>query len=129
MRKYGRKLEFKVFIKGLPTQRVLVGANYDNTTDPITITLKTAGDYTYFKAGHVVMNERTLEVMWVTSVDTSNNKITCKRNVGTSKAAGQADDGLIIIGSAHEEGADTPTEITYDPTVVTNYTQFGCAAW
>lgn len=115
--------EFKVFVKGLPTQRAMVNvAGYNNTDNPVTITLHTTGDYTFFKAGHVVMNERTLEVMWVTAA--AANTLTCKRAVGSaSLVAGLEHDGIVIIGTANEEGGDTPVAKMYDPTVVTNYTQ------
>ncbi len=115
--------EFKVFIKGLPGQRALVNAaGYNNTDNPVTITFKTAGDYKMFKAGHSIINERTLEVMWVNSV--SDNAAVCKRAVGgQALTAGVADDGLLIVGSHHAEGVGAPSAIMYDPSVITNYTQ------
>lgn len=115
--------EFKVFIKGLPAQRALVNASgYDNTTTPVDITFATAGDYKMFKVGHVVINERTLEVMWVNAV--VSNKITVDRAIGgQAKVAGLENDAILVVGSRHAEGADVPTAIAYDPTVVTNYLQ------
>ena len=115
--------EFKVFLKGLPAQRALVdAAGYNNTDNPVQIPLHVAGDYKMYKAGHVVINERTLEVMWVTQVD--DNHLHCSRAIGgQALTAGLANDGILVVGSRHAEGVDVPSAIAYDPSVVMNYTQ------
>lgn len=119
--------EFKVFVKGLPSQRALNEDGYNNSDNPLTMHLKTADDYKMFKAGHVVINERTLEVMWVTASATgggTGGQLTLTRAIGgASMVAGLADDGILVIGSRHPEGADVPGAIMYDPTVVSNYCQ------
>jgi len=113
--------EFKVFTKGLPQQVAEVDATgYNNTDNPVTAGIKGTNLNTYFKAGHVVMNIDTGEVMWVTDASVA-NKVTFYRP--HTKVAGDENDYLLVIGSAHEEGADTPAQVTYDPAVVTNYTQ------
>ena len=112
--------EFKVFTKGLPSQRATVSGSINTTVT--SITLQGSGNHTLFKTGHAVINERTGEVMWVSSAATANTIIT-ERGKGSSKAAMTTGDGLLILGSHHEEGAATPAAITYDPSVVTNYTQ------
>jgi len=119
--------EFKVFIKGLPAQRALNEDVYNNTDNPLTMHLKTAGDYKMFKAGHVVINERTLEVMWATSVLSTGGaggSMVLTRAIGAQgMTAGAVDDPILVVGSRHAEGASVPTAIAYDPSVVTNYTQ------
>ena len=119
--------EFKVFIKGLPAQRALNEDVYNNTDNPLTMHLKTAGDYKMFKAGHVIINERTLEVMWVTSVLSTGGaggSMVLTRAIGAQgMTAGAVDDPILVVGSRHAEGASVPTAIAYDPSVVTNYTQ------
>jgi len=115
--------EFKVFTKGLPTQcaQVKSGGSYNNTDNPVVIPFTaSSNEHTLFKAGHVVCNLDTGEVMWVTDASVA-DQITCYRP--HTKVAGDAADYIMIIGSAHEEGADTPAQITYDPSVVYNYTQ------
>lgn len=113
--------KYTFFMKGLPAQRVGVGGGgYNDSDNPVTITLDSGG-YTYCKPGHAVMNERTLEVMWVTSVTT--DQIVCQRDVGSALAAGLNTDSMLVVGSAHEEGADTPASRAYDPTTDYNYTQ------
>lgn len=112
--------EFKIFLKGIPSQRAVVNGAQTNVDTAIELT--TAGDYLKFKPGHAVMNERTLEVMWVTA--TASNVLTVVRGkgqvVGTAMNNG---DGLLILGSHYPEGASLPSAIAYDPTVVSNYTQ------
>lgn len=119
--------EFKVFIKGLPGQRALNEDNYNNTDNPLTMHLTTAGDYKMFKVGHAVINERTLEVMWVSGVGSTGGAggyLTLVRAVGSqSLTAGIAGDGILIVGSHHAEGVGAPSAIMYDPAVVMNYTQ------
>jgi hypothetical protein len=113
--------EFKVFTKGLPTQVAVVSvAGYDNTSNPVAIPIDGTNPQTFFKPGHVVLNLTSGEVMWVTDASVA-NQVTVYRP--HTKVAGLDNDLLLIIGSAHEEGADTPGQITYDPAVVTNYTQ------
>ena len=119
--------EFKVFLKGLPAQRALNEDIYNNTDNPLTMHLKTANDYKMFKAGHVVINERTLEVMWVTASASgggAGGQLTLTRAIGSqSLTAGAVDDAILVVGSRHPEGGDVPTAIAYDPSVVTNYCQ------
>ena len=122
--------EFKVFIKGLPQQRAKVEDIYNNTDNPVTIHLKTADDYKMFKIGHVVINERTLEVMWVTNVVSTGGAggaLTCTRGLGTpvaqSLTAGAVDDYILVVGTRHSEGAGIPEAIAYDPSVISNFTQ------
>jgi len=114
--------EFKVFIKGMPQQVAQVGAaGYDNSTDPVVIPFEgTGGLNTQYKTGHVVLNIDTGEVMWVTLSNTA-NQITVSRP--HTKYAADRYDYIVVIGSAHAEGADVPAAIEYSPSVVTNYTQ------
>jgi Family of unknown function (DUF5309) len=114
--------EFKVFLKALPVQRALgSGAQLSTAT---TINLQGSGAGAIFKAGHAVLNERTLEVMWVTANPTSPyNSITVVRGKGSTAAALNDGDGLLIIGSSHQEGAAIPLAIGSDPAVTANFTQ------
>ena len=112
--------EFNCFTKGLPVQRAVVSATVNTTVT--TITLQGTGSQLIFKKGHAIINEATQEVMWVVSAATAKT-IVVERGKGTAKAAIATNAGLFILGTHHEEGADVPPAITYDPTVVTNYTQ------
>lgn len=112
-------VEFKWFEKGLPAQTAVVsGSQTDSDTS---IEIATAADYKKFKPGHVVLNTRTLELVWVTAV--ASGVLTVVRGKGATAAAMNNTDVLLIVGSAHEEGASVPVAVSYDPSVVTNYTQ------
>jgi hypothetical protein len=114
--------EFKVFLKGLPSQRVLVSGS--QTSTDTTIETQGSGASNVLRKGHALINERTLEVIWV-SADPSSpyNQFAALRGKGSTAAAMNDGDGLLIVGTSHLEGASLPTAITYDPTVVNNYTQ------
>lgn len=112
--------EFKVFTKGLPTQRAIVSGT--QTTGETVIELQTTTHNTLFVPGHAVMNERTGEVMWVTASSTA-GQITVARAKGSTGATMNDGDGLFILSPHYQEGSDVPTAVSYDPTVVSNWTQ------
>lgn len=114
--------EYKVFLKGLPVQRVIVSGA--QTSTDTTIETQGSGASNILRAGHALINERTLEVIWVSANPTSPfNQFAALRGKGSTAAAMNDGDGLLIVGTSHMEGASLPTAITYDPTVVNNYTQ------
>src|SRR5262249_59702621 len=102
--------EFKVFLKDLPTQRVLgSGSQTSNTT---TINIQGSGLANILKKGHAVLNERTLEVMWVSADPTSPfNSFSATRGRGSTAAALNDGDGLLIVGSHHMEGVAAPSAL------------------
>lgn len=113
--------EFKIFTKTLPTQRTLVVGSHSSSVTTIAVTSTTANRY---RAGAVIRNERTDEVMWVVADPSSPyDSIEVVRGKGSSAASMNNGDGLVQIGSAHQEGASRPTAVTYDPSVGTNWTQ------
>ena len=96
-----------------------------NTTDVFVTGAGTNPAY-IFTVGDVIRNARTGENMAVTAIapggDTT--KLTVTRQVGTvAMAAGNAGDGLYIVGNASEEGAGARSVNTTQITPVTNYTQ------
>lgn len=114
--------EYKNFRDELPdrTLKVNNAAGYDASTSPITID---PGDENKFAiAGAIVVNSVTGEVMHV-STDTTGTSLAVTRNVGGTAFTIADNDDLFIAGFAAAEGADTPTPISFDATVVSNYTQ------
>jgi len=114
--------EFKWFEKGLLSQRVIVSGA--QTAGDTTLELQGTAPGKVIKKGHSLFNERTLEVVWVTA-DPVNpwTALTVVRGEGSTAAAMNDGDGLLIVGSHHQEGAPLPTAITYDPTVKNNFCQ------
>lgn len=112
--------KFNWFEKPLPPQRLTATASFTSGATSIAVT---AGDGYKVKAGAVLMDELTGEIMWATADGTS-TQIQVDRGQGTSASASNGSaDTILIIGSSHPEGADTPTAITYDPDELFNYTQ------
>lgn len=113
--------EFKNFRDELPDRVLTVnGAVADTTTTSITID---ASDNNKFAIeGSIVVNTGTGEVMHVTT-DTTATTLTVTRNIGgtTHQIADNAE--LIIAGYAAKEGDTSPTPISFDATVASNYTQ------
>ena len=68
------------------------------------------------------MNAATGEVMRCTA-DSTATGLTVERNIGgTSHTIGDGDN-LFIAGTAYEEGASSPTGVSFDASVASNFTQ------
>jgi hypothetical protein len=112
--------EFNWWEKGLPSQRTLVnnGAGYAAGDTSIVV-----DDGSIFKKNHVILVERTNEIIF-TSADPAGNTLTVVRGKGEIVAAAIVDnDPLLIIGSIYEEGAKGISVVSYAPTKQFNYTQ------
>lgn len=78
----------------------------------------------YFRAGDIVKVPSTSEVMLVTAVADATETLTVSRGWGGSTAAAlNDDDPLVILGNANEEGAKLREIKTKEPVKKTNYTQ------
>ncbi len=112
--------EFKWFEKLLPDQTALLNA--DATTTDTVLSLVTAADYTKFKPGHVILEVQTGEIMWVTGSVSGQVSVLRAQGSVAATAIG-ANDTIMVIGSAYSEGDGVPDAITYDPSLISNYTQ------
>jgi hypothetical protein len=113
--------EFKNFRDELPDRKMVVnGAVADTTTG--TITLDAADDNKFAIAGSIVINATTGEVMHVTA-DCTGTTLTVTRNIGGTAHQIADNAELFVAGFAAQEGGSTPTPISFDATVASNYTQ------
>lgn len=114
--------EFKWFEKQFPQQTLTInGAIADTAETTFTVD---SGDAYKVRKDHLLRNTRSLETYRVTADPSSATSITVARSVGTTAAAAISDDdSLIVIGTAHEEGASVPTAVWYNPSAVTGYCQ------
>ena len=113
--------EYKNFRDELPERKLTVnGAVASASTG--TITIDASDDNKFAIAGAIVVNSETGEVMHVTA-DTTATTLTVTRNIGgtTHQIADNAE--LFIAGFAAQEGGNSPTAISFDATVASNYTQ------
>ena len=125
--------EFKNFRDILPDRKLKVKTAATNSAT--TIALTASGDNKYALNGAVVVVAKKVaastasigEVMHVTA-DVTDASMTVRRNVGGTAFTGttgalSVGDELIITGYAAQEGGTSPTAISFDATVATNYTQ------
>ena len=113
--------EYKNFRDELPDRKLTVnGAVADTSTG--TVTIDASDDNKFAIDGAIVVNSATGEVMHVTA-DTTATTLTVTRNIGgtTHQIADNAE--LFIAGFAAAEGGSSPTAISFDSTVASNYTQ------
>lgn len=114
--------EFKNFRDELPerTLKINNGAGYDAVVTALTIDAD--DDAKFAIAGAIVINARTGEVMRV-SADTTGTALAVTRNIGGTSFTILDNDDLFVAGFAAAEGSDTPTPISFDAVVASNYTQ------
>ena len=114
---------FKWFEKGLPQQTLTMAGAQSVTTDTVLLLTASAGLNKRVKPGHVLLNLSTSEIVWVVDSSTA-DQITVDRAQGSvSATAIGASDVWLVIGSVNQEGSAVGESVTYDPAVVTNYTQ------
>lgn len=114
--------KFTIFTKALPTQRVLVNGSHNSSVTTINLFGTTPAKV--LKAGHSLINERTLEVLWVVADPASPySSIIVVRGKGSTPASMNDQDGLVVMGTHYQEGASIPTSVSYDPVESNNFTQ------
>ena len=113
--------EYKNFRDELPERKLTVNGAVASTSTG-TITIDASDDNKFAIDGAIVVNSETGEVMHVTA-DTTATTLTVTRNIGgtTHQIADNAE--LFIAGFAAQEGGNSPTAISFDATVASNYTQ------
>jgi len=114
---------FRNFRDELPERRMKVnGAVTSTGTGSETITLDADNENKFAISGSIVVNGATGEVMHVTS-DTTGTSLVVTRNVGGTAHAIADNAELFIAGFAAQEGADTPTAVSFDAVMVENFCQ------
>jgi hypothetical protein len=113
--------EYKNFRDELPDRKLKVDGAVASTSTT-TVTIDASDDNKFAVKGAIIVNSETGEVMHATA-DTTGTTLTVTRNIGgtTFQIADNAE--LFIAGFAAAEGGDTPTAISFDATVASNYTQ------
>lgn len=115
--------EYKNFRDELPNRTLKInnGGGYNSSATSLTIDADTVNNK-YAIAGSIVVNSRTGEVMRVTA-DTTSTTLAVTRNIGSTSYTINDDDDLFVAGFAATENDTTPTTVSFDPDVVSNYTQ------
>jgi len=113
--------EYKNFRDELPDRKMMVNGAVASTSTG-TITIDASDDNKFAVAGAIVINAGTTEVMHVTA-DTTGTTLTVTRNIGGTAFQIADNAELFVAGFAAAEGANSPTPISFDATVASNYTQ------
>jgi hypothetical protein len=113
--------EYKNFRDELPDRKLTVNGAVASTSTG-TVTIDASDDNKFAIAGAIVVNSTTGEVMHVTA-DTTSTTLTVTRNIGGTSHQIADNAELFIAGFAASEGASSPTAISFDATVASNYTQ------
>jgi len=114
--------EYKNFRDELPDRKMKINNSGGYNASATTVVIDAADDNKYAITGAIVVNSNTGEVMHVTA-DTTTTNLVVTRNVGGTTFTITDNDDLFVAGFAAAEGASTPTAITFDATVASNYTQ------
>lgn len=113
--------EFLNFRDELPERKLIVnGAVASASTTAITVAA--GNDNLFAVAGTILVNATTGEVMRCTS-DSTATDLVVERNIGGTNHQILDAANLFISGSAFEEGASSPTGVSFDASVASNYTQ------
>ncbi len=113
--------EFKNFRDELPERKLQVNGAVASTSTT-SITVDAGNDNLFAVAGTILVNATTGEVMRCTA-DSGTTALTVERNIGGTSHQIADNAALFISGSAFEEGASSPTGVSFDASVASNYTQ------
>ena len=114
--------EFKNFRDELPERKVSINNAGGYSPSDVTLTIDSGADNLFAVAGVILVNSATNEVMRVTT-DATATEVVVERNVGGTSHSITDGDELFIAGSAYAEGASSPTGVSFDATVASNFTQ------
>lgn len=113
--------EYKNFRDELPDRTLTVNGAIASTSTA-TIVIDAADDNKYAIKGAIIINQTTGEVMQATA-DTASTSLAVTRNIGGTSHQIADNAVLFISGYAAAEGGTSPTAISFDASVVSNYTQ------
>ena len=113
--------EYKNFRDELPERTLKVNGAVASTSTT-SVTIDAADDNKFSVKGAIVVNSETSEVMHATA-DTTGTTLTVTRNIGGTSHQIADNASLFIAGFAASEGDTSPTAISFDASVVSNFTQ------
>jgi len=113
--------EYKNFRDELP-DRVLTVNGAVASTSTTSVTIDASDDNKFAINGAIIINQTTGEVMHATA-DTTATTLTVARNIGGTSHQIADNAVLFVSGYAAAEGAGSPTAISFDASIVSNFTQ------
>ena len=113
--------EFKNFRDELPERALQVNGAVSSASTT-SVTIDAGNDNLFAVKGTIIVNSETGEVMRATA-DSTATGLTVERNIGGTSHTIADDAKLFIAGTAYEEGASSPTGVSFDASVASNFTQ------
>jgi len=111
--------EFRNFKDELPDRVLTTSATA--TSSATVISVNNTADVPFVVAGTLLANTATGELMRVSSVNGTD--ITVSRGIGGGAAAIGSSAEIVIAGFADQEGGSSPSPVSFDPVVGSNFTQ------
>ncbi len=114
--------EYKHFRDELPNRTSVVNGALNNSATSLVLAAD-ANNNPLIVAGALLYNPATGETVRVTAMNVGTNTATIVRGVGSTAANIADQQVLTFAGFADQEGGTSPTPITFDASVLSNYTQ------
>jgi hypothetical protein len=115
--------EFKNFRDEIPERTLKINMAGTTAAGVTALTVDSDANSKFVVIGALIVNLVTGEVMRASADSTSLTAITVERNIGGTTYTIADDSDLAIVGFAAQEGATSPTAVSFDAVVSSNYTQ------
>ena len=114
--------QFNHFRDEIPERVVKINNSGGYNATATSIVIDADIEVGFLTAGTLLANARTGEIMRVTS-DASGTTLAVARNLGSTGLTILDNDDLFVSGFAAADGDDVSTAISFDPSVVSNFTE------
>ena len=115
--------EFKNFRDEIPERTLKINMAGTTAAGVTALVIDSDANSKFVVIGALIVNLVTGEVMRASADSTSLTAITVERNIGGTTYTIADDSDLAIVGFAAQEGATSPTAVSFDAVVSSNYTQ------
>ena len=115
--------EFKNFRDEIPERTLKINMAGTTAAGVTALTVDSDANSKFVVIGALIVNLVTGEVMRASADSSSLTAITVERNIGGTTYTIADDSDLAIVGFAAQEGATSPTAVSFDAVVSSNYTQ------
>jgi hypothetical protein len=115
--------EFKNFRDEIPERTLKINMAGTTAAGVTALTVDSDANSKFVVIGALIVNLVTGEVMRASADSTSLTAITVERNIGGTTYTIADNSDLAIVGFAAQEGATSPTAVSFDAVVSSNYTQ------
>jgi hypothetical protein len=115
--------EFKNFRDEIPERTLKINMAGTTAAGVTALVIDSDANSKFVVTGALIVNLVTGEVMRASADSSSLTAITVERNIGGTTYTIADDSDLAIVGFAAQEGATSPTAVSFDAVVSSNYTQ------